>query len=53
MESGAHDKGVVDFNSYMENKFSILIFSEITPEYCNIQIDLLEVKYWPVQLVKD
>ena len=31
----AHNKGVVDINSKMENKFSILIFSEITSEYCN------------------
>ena len=36
----AYDKGVVDFNSYVENKFAIQIFSETTPEYCNIQIDL-------------
>ena len=48
-----HDKGVVDFNSYMENKFSIYIFLEFTPEYCNIQIDLSKWSTSPVQLVKD
>jgi len=33
----AHDNRVMN----MENKFSILIFSEIIPEYyCNINIDL-------------
>ena len=53
MESHANDIGVVNFNIYIENKYSILIFTEITPEYFNKQVDLWKLSTWPVQLVKD